>query len=52
MTGTITWTGGMLFTFLTGKSADVYGYYPLFVARAELRPSEGELLWGMMRGRK
>jgi hypothetical protein len=32
MTGTIAWTGGMLFTFLIGKSADVCDDNPPFVA--------------------
>lgn len=36
MAGTIAGTGGMLFTFVIGKSADSFGYDPLFVALAAL----------------
>jgi MFS transporter, ACS family, hexuronate transporter len=52
MVGTIAWTGGMLFTFLIGKSADVYGYNPLFVALAALDLVGAVVLWGMLRVRK
>jgi MFS transporter, ACS family, hexuronate transporter len=52
MAGTIAWTGGMLFTFLIGKSADVYGYNPLFVALAALDLVGAAVLWGLLRGRK
>jgi MFS transporter, ACS family, hexuronate transporter len=48
MAGTIAWTGGMLFTFLIGKSADVYGYDPLFVALAALDLVGAVVLWGML----
>ncbi len=50
MAGTIAWTGGMLFTLLIGKSADVYGYDPLFVALAGLDLVGAVVLWGMLRG--
>jgi MFS transporter, ACS family, hexuronate transporter len=49
MAGTIAWTGGMLFTFLIGKSADAYGYDPLFVALAALDLVGALVLWGMLR---
>jgi MFS transporter, ACS family, hexuronate transporter len=52
MTGTIAWTGGMSFTFLIGKSADVYGYGPLFVALAALDLVGAVVLWVLLRGRK
>jgi MFS transporter, ACS family, hexuronate transporter len=52
MTGTIAWTGGMMFTFLIGKSADVYGYDPLFVALAALDLVGAVVLWVLLRGRK
>ena len=52
MAGTIAWTGGMLFTFLIGKSADVYGYNPLFVALAALDLVGAVVLWGMLQVRK
>jgi MFS transporter, ACS family, hexuronate transporter len=49
MAGTIAWTGGMLFTFLIGKSADIYGYNPLFVALAALDLVGAFVLWVMLR---
>jgi MFS transporter, ACS family, hexuronate transporter len=52
MAGTIAWTGGMLFTFLIGQSADSYGYDPLFVALAGLDLVGAVVLWGLLRGRK
>jgi MFS transporter, ACS family, hexuronate transporter len=52
MAGTIAWTGGMLFTFLIGQSADSYGYDPLFVALAGLDLVGAAVLWGLLRGRK
>ncbi|MEY2926851.1 MAG: hypothetical protein RL367_1328 [Pseudomonadota bacterium] len=52
MAGTIAWTGGMLFTFLIGKSADLYGYNPLFVALAALDLVGAMVLWGMLRADK
>jgi ACS family hexuronate transporter-like MFS transporter len=48
MAGTIAWTGGMLFTFLIGKSADTYGYDPLFVALAALDLVGAIMLWVLM----
>lgn len=50
MTGTKAWTGRMLFVFLIGKSADVYGYDPLFVALAALDLVGAAVLWGLLRG--
>lgn len=38
----------MLFTFLIGRSTDVYGYDPLFVARA-LDRLAGIMLWSLLR---
>ncbi len=52
MAGTIAWTGGMLFTFLIGQSADTYGYNPLFVALAALDLVGAAVLWWLLRGRK
>lgn len=52
MAGTIAWTGGMLFTFLIGKSADAYGYDPLFVALAALDLVGAIVLWGLLRQEK
>jgi len=52
MAGTIAWTGGMLFTFLIGQSADTYGYNPLFVALAALDLVGAAVLWGLLRERK
>jgi ACS family hexuronate transporter-like MFS transporter len=49
MAGTIAWTGGMLFTFLIGKSADTYGYDPLFVALAALDVLAAIVLWSLLR---
>jgi ACS family hexuronate transporter-like MFS transporter len=52
MAGTIAWTGGMLFTFLIGQSADTYGYNPLFVALAALDLVGAVVLWGLLRSKK
>ena len=52
MAGTIAWTGGMLFTFLIGKSADAYGYDPLFIALAGLDLVGAAVLWALLRTRK
>ena len=47
----IVWIGGMLFTFAIGKSADVFGYNPLFVALACLDLLAALVLWGLLRNR-
>ena len=52
MAGTVAWTGGMLFTFLIGKSADAYGYDPLFFALAALDLVGAAILWGLLSTRK
>jgi MFS transporter, ACS family, hexuronate transporter len=52
MAGTIAWVGGMMFTFLIGKSADAYGYDPLFIALAALDLVGAVVLWGLLRSRK
>jgi ACS family hexuronate transporter-like MFS transporter len=52
MAGTVAWTGGMAFTFLIGKSADSYGYDPLFFALAALDFLGAIVLWGLLAGRK
>ena len=52
MAGTIAWIGGMIFTFLIGKSADFYGYNPLFVALAALDIVGAVVLWSLLHGRK
>ena len=49
MAGTIAWTGGMLFTFLIGQSADTYGYDPLFVALGALDVMAAIVLWSLLR---
>lgn len=49
MVGTIAWIGGMLFTLAIGKSADTFGYNPLFVALAALDLVGAMVLWGMLR---
>ncbi|MFD1613210.1 MFS transporter [Sphingomonas tabacisoli] len=51
MAGTIAWIGGMLFTFAIGKSADAYGYDPLFVALAALDLAGAAVLWLLLRDR-
>lgn len=52
LAGTIAWTGGMAFTFLIGRSADVYGYNPLFVALAALDIVGAAVLWWLLRARR
>ena len=52
MAGTVAWIGGMLFTLLIGKSADLYGYNPLFVALGALDIIGALVLWAMLRGRE
>ena len=49
MAGTIAWTGGMLFTFIIGKSADSFGYDPLFIALAGLDLIGALVLWALLR---
>jgi ACS family hexuronate transporter-like MFS transporter len=51
MAGTIAWIGGMLFTYVIGRSADTYGYNPLFIALAGLDIAAAALLWTMLRNR-
>lgn len=51
MAGTIAWTGGMLFTFIIGKSADSFGYDPLFIALAALDLLGAVVLWALLSGR-
>lgn len=51
MTGTLAWTGGMLFTFLIGQSADSFGYNPLFVALAVFDLIGAAVLWVLLRNR-
>ena len=41
----------MLFTFAIGKSADVFGYNPLFVALAALDLAAASVLWSLLRNR-
>jgi ACS family hexuronate transporter-like MFS transporter len=52
MAGTVAWIGGMLFTLLIGKSADLYGYNPLFAALGALDVIGALVLWAMLRGRE
>lgn len=49
MAGSAAWIGGMLFTFAIGKSADVFGYNPLFVALAALDLIGAAVLWSLLR---
>lgn len=49
MAGTFAWIGGMLFTFLIGQSADLFGYNPLFVALAGLDLIAAAVLWLLLR---
>lgn len=49
MAGTVAWIGGMLFTLLIGKSADSFGYNPLFVALAGLDLLGVVVLWALLR---
>lgn len=51
MAGSAAWIGGMLFTFAIGKSADVFGYNPLFVALAALDLLAACVLWSLLRNR-
>lgn len=52
MAGTIAWIGGMLFTLAIGKSADAYGYDPLFVALGALDIVAALVLWSLLPRRK
>ena len=49
MAGTSAWIGGMLFTVLIGRSADAWGYNPLFVALAALDFAAAGVLWTLLR---
>lgn len=49
MAGSAAWIGGMLFTFAIGKSADSFGYDPLFVALAALDLVAAAVLWSLLR---
>ena len=51
MAGSAAWIGGMMFTFLIGKSADVYGYSPLFAALGFLDIAAAVVLWSLLRNR-
>lgn len=52
MAGSAAWIGGMLFTFAIGKSADTFGYNPLFVALAALDLIGAAVLWSLLRKSK
>lgn len=52
MAGSAAWIGGMMFTFAIGKSADVFGYNPLFVALAALDLIGAAVLWSLLRKSK
>ena len=52
MAGSAAWIGGMMFTFAIGKSADVFGYNPLFVALACLDLMAAAVLWWLLRNRR
>ena len=49
MAGSAAWIGGMLFTFAIGKSADSFGYNPLFVSLGVLDLVAALVLWGLLR---
>lgn len=49
MAGSIAWIGGMLFTLAIGKSADLFGYNPLFVALGLMDMAGAALLWWLLR---
>lgn len=51
MAGTVGWVGGMLFTFLVGQSADIFGYNPLFAALAGFDLIGAAILWALLRPR-
>ena len=51
MAGSAAWIGGMLFTFAIGKSADIFGYNPLFVALAGLDLIGAAPLWLLLSSR-
>jgi ACS family hexuronate transporter-like MFS transporter len=51
LTGSAAWVGGILFTFLIGQSADVFGYNPLFVGLAGLDVIGCAALWSLTRGK-
>ncbi|KAF0183622.1 MAG: MFS transporter ACS family hexuronate transporter [Hyphomonadaceae bacterium] len=52
MAGSAAWIGGMLFTVLIGKSADQFGYDPLFVALACFDLIAAVVLWSLLRQKK
>lgn len=52
MAGTAAWIGGMLFTLAIGKSADVFGYNPLFIALAGLDLLAAVVLWSLLRSNR
>ncbi len=49
MAGSAAWIGGMLFTYTIGKSADVFGYDPLFVALAAFDLIGAVVLWTVLK---
>jgi ACS family hexuronate transporter-like MFS transporter len=52
MAGSAAWIGGMLFTLLIGRSADAFGYSPLFVALAAFDLVAAAILWSLLRERR
>lgn len=52
MAGSAAWIGGMMFTFAIGKSADTFGYNPLFVALAALDLVAVAVLWSLLRRKR
>ena len=52
LAGCAGWLGGLLFTYVIGQNADVYGYNPLFVALAGLDLLGVVVLWALIRGAK
>jgi ACS family hexuronate transporter-like MFS transporter len=49
LAGSAAWIGGMLFTYVIGQSADVYGYGPLFAALGGLDLLAAGAVWALLR---
>ena len=49
MAGSAAWAGGMLFTYVIGQSADLYGYSPLFAALGGLDLLAASAVWLLLR---
>ena len=49
LAGSAAWAGGMLFTYVIGQSADLYGYSPLFAALGGLDLLAASAVWLLLR---